>query len=183
MVYESVFVPDHRIVERAPISGPRRPQGGSAWALPLAAGMLGVAQAALDTASRYANNRVPAALGQPIASQPHNQHWIGKMAVEIQAARAVLHDIARACAAGEIAPDDMAGAVAPVKYLCSNAACTVTETALRVAGGFSMTKSLPLERYFRDARGGLFQPPRDDLALMAVGRTALAAESASPKCN
>ncbi len=65
-----------------------------------------------------------------------------------------------------------------MKYLCSNAACSVTETALRVAGGFSMTRSLPLERYFRDARGGLFQPPQDDLALMLVGQTALAAEKA-----
>jgi hypothetical protein len=33
-----------------------------------------------------------------------------------------------------------------------------------------------LERYFRDARGGLFQPPQDDLALMLLGRTAMAAE-------
>ena len=40
-----------------------------------------------------------------------------------------------------------------------------------------MTRSLPLERYFRDARGGLFQPPRDDLAPMLVGRTALAAQA------
>jgi alkylation response protein AidB-like acyl-CoA dehydrogenase len=172
VVYENVFVPDHRIVEPTPIGGPRRPQGGSAWALPLAAGVLGVAQAALDTASHYANNRVPAALGQPIGTQPHIQQWIGEMAVKIQAARAVLHDTARACVAGEIAPDDMAGAVAPV-----------TETALRVAGGFSMTRSLPLERYFRDARGGLFQPPQDDLALMLVGRTALAAENSRAECD
>ena len=176
VIYENVFVPDDHIVERAAIGGPRRPQGGSPWALPLAAGVLGVAQAALDTASHYANNRVPAALGQPIATQPHIQQWIGEMAVKIQAARSVLHDTARAVAAGEIASDDMAAAVAPVKYLCSNTACAVTEVALRVAGGFSMTRSLPLERYFRDARGGLFQPPQDDLALMLVGRAALAAE-------
>jgi alkylation response protein AidB-like acyl-CoA dehydrogenase len=52
----------------------------------------------------------------------------------------------------------------------------VTETALRVAGGFSMTRELPLERYFRDARGGLFQPPQDDLALGMIGRAALEAE-------
>ncbi len=58
------------------------------------------------------------------------------------------------------------------------AACAVTEIALRVAGGFSLTRALPLERYFRDARGGLFQPPQDDLALMLVGRTALEAEKA-----
>lgn len=178
VVYDRVFVPDARIVEALAIGAPRRPQGGSAWALPLAAGVLGVAQAALDTASHYANNRIPAALGQPIASQPHIQQWIGEMAVKVQAARAVLHDVARACAAGEIAPEAMAATVAPVKYLCSNTACAVTETALRVAGGFSMTRSLPLERYFRDARGGLFQPPQDDLALMLVGRATLADEQA-----
>ena len=78
--------------------------------------------------------------------------------------------------AGELAEDETASAVAAVKYLCSNAACSVTDTALRVAGGFSMTKSLPLERYFRDARGSLFQPPQDDLAMILPGRTAMAAE-------
>lgn len=56
----------------------------------------------------------------------------------------------------------------------SNAACEATEKALRVAGGFSLTKELPLERYFRDARAGLFQPPQDDLALGQIGRAALA---------
>ena len=178
VVYDGVFVPDSRIVERVKIGGPRRPQGGSAWALPLAAGVLGVAQAALDTASHYANNRVPAALGQPIATQPHIQQWIGEMEVKLRAARALLHDTARACAAGEIAAVDLAQSVAAVKYVCSNTACAVTEAALRVAGGFSMTRSLPLERYFRDARGGLFQPPQDDLALMLVGRSALAMEHA-----
>ncbi len=176
VVYDRVFVPDARIVERLAIGGPRRPQGGSAWALPLAAGALGVGQAACDTAAHYANNRVPAALGQPIASQPHIQQWIGEMEVRLRAARAALHDTARACVAGEIPAEEMAAAVGAVKYLCSNAACAVTETALRVAGGFSMTRSLPLERYFRDARGALFQPPQDDLALMLVGRTTLAAE-------
>lgn len=63
------------------------------------------------------------------------------------------------------------------EHLCSNTACSVTETAPQVAGGFSMTRSLPLERYFRDACGGLFQPPQDDLAPMLVGRTALAAQA------
>ena len=45
VVYDRVFVPDHRIVERLPIGQHRRPQGGSAWALPLAAIALGVGQA------------------------------------------------------------------------------------------------------------------------------------------
>ncbi|HXT79013.1 MAG TPA: acyl-CoA dehydrogenase family protein [Acetobacteraceae bacterium] len=169
VLYDRVFVPDARIVERVPIGAPRRPQGASAWALPLAAISLGIGQAACGAACRYANTRVPAALGAPIAGQPHIQQWIGQMEVTLRAARAVLHDTARACSAGVPA----GSAIAAAKFLCSNAACSVTETALRVAGGFSMTRALPLERYFRDARGALFQPPQDDLALMAVGRAAL----------
>ena len=50
---------------------------------------------------------------------------------------------------------------------------SASEAALRVAGGFSLTADLALERHFRDARGGLFQPPQDDLALGVIGRDAL----------
>ncbi len=180
VVYDKVFVPDARIVERLPIGDHRRPQGGSAWSLPLAAISLGIGQAACDAAAHYANNRAPAALGAPIAGQPHIQQWIGQMEMQLRAARALLHDTARAAVAGHIAGAALVPAVAAAKYVCTNAACAVTETALRVAGGFSLTRSLPLERLFRDARGGLFQPPQDDLALMLVGRTTLDAEKARP---
>jgi alkylation response protein AidB-like acyl-CoA dehydrogenase len=176
VVYDRVFVPDARIVERLAVGAPRRPQGGSAWALPLAAISLGIGQAACDAACHYANKRVPAALGAPIAGQPHIQGWIGQMDVQLRAARSVLHETARAASAGALSGPALGTAVAACKYLCSNAACSVTETALRVAGGFSMTRALPLERYFRDARGALFQPPQDDLALMALGRAAMEAE-------
>lgn len=175
--YDRVFVPEHRIVERERIGGERRPQGVSGWALPLAAVYLGIGQAALDAACRYANARVPAALGKPIASAPHVQQWIGDMQVRLHAARTVLHDAARAAIARSAPPAALGPAIATAKYLCTNAACAVTETALRVAGGFSMTRELPLERYFRDARGGLFQPPQDDLAMGMIGRAVLADES------
>jgi alkylation response protein AidB-like acyl-CoA dehydrogenase len=173
VIYDRVFVPDHRIVEPLVVGAPRRVQGGSAWALPLAAISLGIGQAACDAACHYANTRVPAALGTPIAQQPHVQQWIGQMDVQLRAARASLHDAARGYDDGSLTGAELGSAIAAVKFLCSNASCAVTETALRVAGGFSMTRGLSLERYFRDARGALFQPPQDDLALMAVGRAAL----------
>jgi alkylation response protein AidB-like acyl-CoA dehydrogenase len=59
-------------------------------------------------------------------------------------------------------------------HTITNAACAASEIGLRVAGGFSLTAEVALERHFRDARGGLFQPPQDDLALGFVGRDALA---------
>jgi alkylation response protein AidB-like acyl-CoA dehydrogenase len=174
--YDSVFVPDARIVERVKVGGERKRPGTSGWNLPLAAVYLGIGQAACDAAAHYANNRVPAALGAPIAGQPHIQQWIGEMDVKLRAARAVLHDTARAWVEGGASPAELGASIATAKFLCTNAACAVTETALRVAGGFSMTRALPLERYFRDARGGLFQPPQDDLALGMIGRAALDGE-------
>ncbi len=173
--YEGVFVPDERIVERVVIgAGGRNRPGSSGWALPIAAVYLGVGQAALDAACSYARERVPPSLGWPIAEQPHIVQWIGEMEATLAAARAVLHETARAWVAHPDLRGQLGTRIGMAKYHCTNAACAVTEKALRVAGGFSLTKGLPLERYFRDARAGLFQPPQDDLALGAIGRAALA---------
>ena len=173
--YDGVFVPEERIVERVVLgAGGRGRPGTNGWALPIAAVYLGTGQAALDAACAYARERVPPSLGRPIAEQPHIMQWIGEMEAVLSAARAVLHETAHAW----VDHPDLRGQLGPrigmAKYLCTNAACEATEKALRVAGGFSLTKGLPLERYFRDARAGLFQPPQDDLALGQIGRAALA---------
>ncbi len=173
--YDGVFVPDERIVERVVIgAGGRNRPGTNGWALPIAAVYLGVGQAALDAACSYARERVPPSLGRPIAEQPHIIQWIGEMEATLSAARAVLHETARAWVDHPEQRGQLGSRIGMAKYLCTNAACEVTEKALRVAGGFSLTKELPLERYFRDARAGLFQPPQDDLALGQIGRAALA---------
>ena len=178
--YEDVFVPNAYVVDRQPIGLPpppsRRP-GADGWALTIAAVYLGVGQAACDAAADYANTRSPPSLGHPIAERPHIQQWIGQMTASLEAARAVLY---RAAEAWVTRPELHAGfsaQIALAKHLCTNAACSVTETALRVAGGFSLTRALVLERHFRDARAGLFQPPQDDLALGLIGRTALEARA------
>jgi alkylation response protein AidB-like acyl-CoA dehydrogenase len=175
--YEQVFVPDEWVVARRPIGGaPSGPPPGLAgWGLAVSAVYLGIGQAACDAACDYANNRVPPALGKPIAELPHIQQWIGQMEATLGAARAVLHDTAQAWAYDPESRPKLASAIAASKYLCTNAACSATDIALRVAGGFSLTRSLPLERYFRDTRAGLFNPPQDDLALAQMGRSALAA--------
>jgi alkylation response protein AidB-like acyl-CoA dehydrogenase len=87
----------------------------------------------------------------------------------------VLHDTAQAWANQPELRPTLSASIAASKYLCTNAACAATDIALRVGGGFSLTRALPLERYFRDARAGLFNPPQDDLALAQIGRSALAA--------
>jgi alkylation response protein AidB-like acyl-CoA dehydrogenase len=174
--YEDVFVPDDWLVQRRPIGAPAPPGlplAFNAWSLTVAAVYLGIGQAACDAACDYANGRVPPALGKPIAELPHIQQWIGQM--QITLARAALYDTARAWVEHPDRRPALGAAIAGAKYLVTNAACAATDIGLRVAGGFSLTRALPLERYFRDARAGLFNPPQDDLALGQVGRAALAA--------
>jgi len=179
--YDRVFVPDEWVVERRPVgSGPKAAgPGANPWALTVAAVYLGVGQAALEGACEYARTRVPPSLGSAIAGQLHIQQAIGSMQIQLDAARTVLRDVARAWDEEPESRTALGARIATAKYLATNAACVVSETALRVAGGFSLTHALPLERYFRDARAGLFAPPQDDLALGIAGRAALA-ETAPP---
>ena len=190
VTYENVFVPDAWIVERRPIALPAERQapkpptsqgapGLGPWSLTIAAVYLGVGSAACQAAANYANARIPSALGKPIAEAPHIQQWIGQMEIGIDAARAQLFETARLWRVSPELHDDLAAQIAAAKYLCVNAACAASEIGLRVAGGFSLTPDLSLERHFRDARAGLFQPPQDDLTLALVGRNALAAARAA----
>jgi len=176
--FEDVFVPEERMVERRALGGGTKPTPLGGWWLTLVAVYLGVSQAALDAACDYAHERVPSVLGTPLSGQASTQQWIGEMQVLVSAARALLYDTTRAFMHAPL--DDAANRsrLAAVKYAVTNTACRVTDIGLRVAGGFSLTRRLPLERHFRDARGGLFQPPQDDLALALVGRTALDARRA-----
>lgn len=173
-IFERVFVRDARVVERTPIGVAGPPPGANGWWLTLVAVYLGIAQASLDAAADYANDRVPSVLGRPIAEQPHIQQWIGQMQAGVVSARAVLYDAARRWSAHPHERARLGPHIAAAKHLVTNTACTVTDLGLRVAGGFSLTRRLTLERHFRDARGGLFQPPQDDLALGVLGRNALA---------
>jgi len=184
LYFEDVFVPDGWLVGRKPIGAPAVPgqqPGISGWSLSITAVYLGIGQAACDGACDYANTRYPPSLkGGSIAELAHIQQWVGQMQVSLDAARAVLYDAAHDWVARPELRGGLGPQVAAAKYLATNAACAATETALRVAGGFGLTRALPLERYFRDARAGLFNPPQDDLALSLIGRTALARRREGP---
>jgi alkylation response protein AidB-like acyl-CoA dehydrogenase len=174
VIFDGVFVPDDWVVDRRAIGVAPGRALPNAWGLTVAAGYLGIGQAAVDGACRYANERVPTSLGQPIASLPHIQQLIGEMAAQIAAARSLLYDVAERWATAPAERPHLGPHIAAAKYIATNAACRVSELALRVAGGFGLTRALPLERYFRDARAGLYHPPQDDLALGIIGRGALA---------
>lgn len=149
------------------------PKAANGW-FPLLVGAtyLGTALAARDAAVRYAQQRVPTALGRPIATLPTIQRQLGDIEVRLLAAKSLLLETARAWAAGGDRSALYARVIAS-KHVAVESALAVTEAALRLAGGASLSPELPLERHFRDVRAGLMHPPSGDAALELVGRSCL----------
>lgn len=167
-VFEEVFVPDQDFI--AP--GANHPASSAWFWSAMAATYLGVGIAALEEVVRYAKTRVPTALGQPIASLPAIQQKIGEIELTLKAAQNVLLEACGRWVETE-ATDALLPLLAGAKLLCTNAAVTATDLSLRVAGGNALTRSLSLERHFRDARAGLVHPPSDEVALEMIGRARL----------
>jgi len=63
---------------------------------------------------------------------------------------------------------------AMAKYFATTTAIEVTNSALNLSGGFGFLKGSPIERHYRDVRGGPFHPPRNmPTALSLAGRLML----------
>ncbi|MEY4530111.1 MAG: hypothetical protein RLZZ156_832 [Deinococcota bacterium] len=168
VVFENVFVPDSDfIMPTAPSSS------GTAWFwAAMSATYLGIGIAALNEVTQYAKTRVPTALGQPISSLASVQQKIGLIELTLKSAQTMLLETCERWVTSD-SRDELIPALAGAKYLCTNAAVAATDLALRVAGGNALTRSLSLERHFRDARAGLVHPPNDETAFEMIGRARL----------
>jgi alkylation response protein AidB-like acyl-CoA dehydrogenase len=111
------------------------------WRLGVAAIGVGLAQAALEAALRYAQQRTT--FGKPIAQHQAIQLALAGMATKVTAAR-LLTDAAAAPDA-----DDTSHPIA--KVYASEIAYEVALDSMRVHGGYGYTSEFPVERYYRDA--------------------------------
>lgn len=141
------------------------------WGLVLAAVYLGIAQAARDEAVRFARSRRPNSLKQSIATVPHIQDKIGRIEVLLLESKASLFGLAEHYT--ENSDNVESALVGAVKYLATNNAIEIIDLSMRVAGAASLALSSPLQRYYRDIRAGLHNPPMDDVALASLAKRAL----------
>ncbi len=170
VVFTNVHIPKNYVVER----GGRKPEPNVWFPMIMSTIYLGAALAARNRVIQFALERVPTALGKPIATLPKIQRQIGEIDVALQAARSLLFDVAGEWTGNDADRKKMSARIAAAKTMVTETANKVTDQALRIAGGSSITKALPLERYFRDVRAGSMQPPSGDTALEMVGRAAIA---------
>ena len=112
----------------------------------LAAGPLGIMQAALDVVLPYVRDRKQ--FGKPIGSFQLMQAKVADMYVALNSARTYVYAVAKACDAGKTTRYDAAGAI----LLASENAVKVSLEAVQALGGAGYTKEWPVERLVRDAK-------------------------------
>jgi len=112
----------------------------------VAAGAVGIAQAALDAAAQYAKERF--AFGAPIATFQGLQFMMADMDTQIQAARLLTYHAANLRDQG--LPSTKAASMA--KLFATDVAMKVTTDAVQIFGGYGYTKDYPVERLMREAK-------------------------------
>ncbi|WP_394435280.1 acyl-CoA dehydrogenase family protein [Streptomyces sp. SGAir0957] len=130
----------------------------------VAAGCVGIAQAALDAAVGYAGEREQ--FGKSIASYQLVQELISDIAVDVDAARLLTWRVADLIDRGE----DFATAASKAKLFASEAAVRSANNALQVFGGYGYIDEYPVGKLLRDARVMTLYEGTSQIQKLIIGR-------------
>jgi len=140
---------------------------------PVGALSLGLAQGALEAAVAYAQQRKQ--FGHPISAIQAVQHMLANMAMELEAARALVYAVAKTIDSGAT---NFTEESAMAKVFATDMAMKVTTDAVQVFGGVGYMRDYPVEKMMRDAKinqiyEGTNQVLRNVIALELLKRKAL----------
>ena len=130
----------------------------------LAAGCVGIAQACLDAAVRYAGERTQ--FGKPIAGHQLVQRHLAQIAVDVAAARLLVWRVADLVDRG--LPFGTEASMA--KLFASEAAVRAADRAVQVFGGYGSVDDYPVGRYLRDARVTTLYEGTSEIQQLLIGR-------------
>ncbi|MGG2465137.1 acyl-CoA dehydrogenase family protein [Streptomyces sp. RGM 3693] len=130
----------------------------------VAAGCVGIAQAALDAALGYAGQREQ--FGAPIAGRQLVQELISDIAVDVDAARLLTWRVADLIDRGE----PFATEASKAKLFASEAAVRAASNALQVFGGYGYIDEYPVGKLLRDARVMTLYEGTSQIQKLLIGR-------------
>jgi isovaleryl-CoA dehydrogenase len=130
----------------------------------LAAGPLGVMQACLDVVIPYVHQRNQ--FGQPIGRFQLIQAKLADMYVTLNASKAYVYAVAKACDRGETTREDAAGAIL---YAAERATWMALET-IQCLGGNGYINDYPAGRLLRDAKLYEIGAGTSEIRRMLIGR-------------
>ena len=130
----------------------------------LAAGCIGIMQAAMDVVIPYIHERKQ--FDQPIGTFQLVQGKIADMYVSMNASRAYVYAVAQSCDRGETAREDAAGAIL---YAAENAT-KIALDAIQLLGGNGYINEYPTGRLLRDAKLYEIGAGTSEIRRMLIGR-------------
>jgi isovaleryl-CoA dehydrogenase len=130
----------------------------------LAAGPLGIMQACLDTVIPYVHDRKQ--FGQSIGEFQLMQGKLADMYITMNAAKAYVYAVARACDRGQTTRKDAAGAIL---YAAERATWMALE-AIQALGGNGYINEFPTGRLLRDAKLYEIGAGTSEIRRMLIGR-------------
>jgi len=130
----------------------------------LSAGALGLMQACMDTVMPYLHERKQ--FGAPIGSFQIMQAKLADMYVTMNAAKAYVYAVARACDRGETTREDAAGAI----LFASEKATWMALEAIQCLGGNGYINDFPTGRLLRDAKLYEIGAGTSEIRRMLIGR-------------
>ena len=169
LVLDNVEVAEENFVEFN--QGPRG-NNVNGWILHIPACYLGIAQAARDYAVKFATEHAPNSLNGPISQLPNVQSLIGQIDLELMKARHFLYSVAEAYD-DESRRHHLTNELGAAKHIVTNSSIAIVDKAMRLVGAKSLQLSNPLQRYYRDVRAGLHNPPMDDMTISKLAQTAI----------
>jgi len=145
-VFENCVVPAENLIGEAEGQGFKQIMAGlELGRINVASRGVGVAQAALDEAVRYSQERHT--FGKPICQHQAIQLKLADMATRVEAARLLTYRAAMAYDTGE--RSDMEAGMA--KLFATEAALENSLESMRIHGGYGYSKEFDVERLYRDA--------------------------------
>ncbi|MDQ0316123.1 isovaleryl-CoA dehydrogenase [Amorphus orientalis] len=130
----------------------------------LAAGPLGIMQAALDAVVPYLHEREQ--FGRPIGEFQLMQGKLADMYVALNACRSYVYAVAKACDAGRTTREDAAGAI----LYAAEQATKVALDAIQCLGGNGYINDYPTGRLLRDAKLYEIGAGTSEIRRMLIGR-------------
>ena len=144
--FDDMWLPEDRLIGeegRGFVHALKTLNGGR---ITIAARSVGIAQAALEAALEYSQDREQ--FDQPISEFQTIQHKLADMDTKVRAARLLMHDAADRKIHGE----NFLKEAAQAKLYASEVSREVANEGVQIHGGYGYTKDFPVERYYRDAK-------------------------------
>lgn len=170
IIFQDVLLDEKDFISRSnhTVRVDASPNGAAWFPLLLSAANLGIAHAARDYAVNFAINRKPTGSPNAISKIPHIREKIAQIESVLLLARRTLFSCCEDWEANPKARDTLLPEISITKVKCIESAIEVTDLAMRIVGGVGLDRGRPLERYFRDTRSAIANPPIEARALEQI---------------